>query len=496
MVPYQVATSTFVNTHKDYFWLPNKIETAYSTDNWGISTSATTAAAYMKKATEYLDKTGKSRDGLPFMIHDFSMRGMFGREAAAMSGFGHLCSGSAGTDTIPAVLFAMEYYKADIKNELVGASVNATEHSVATTNIMYIEDCLARSGEYTGKSGKVYDSGVVAGYLQYVSSTEADPKLIAEYIFMRETLLEFNTGILSYVADSYDFWSVVEILLPALRTEIMARDGKFVIRPDSGDPVKILCGSQVKDYTGETKYNGDLLTLDDAKDWFLEELCEKVGEETPHGEYGDSEPQGLFKFEGKTYNLVGEIFWNRHDKQYYYMDETKISSCEEFTQSAETKGLIEALADNFGTTKTSKGFLELDSHIGAIYGDSITLERQDAIYSQLFAKGFCPEPVLGVGSYSYQYVTRDTHGSAVKATNVVKNGRDVEVCKEPKTDSSKKSARGLLKVYRDEDGVIKMKDQCTREEEQEGLLQVVFEDGVLFNETSLQEIRDRVTSTY
>lgn len=456
LVPYQVATSTFVNTHKDFYWLPNKIETAFSTDNWGISTAATTAVAYMEKVKEYFEKTGKAPDMIPFMAHNFSMRGSFGREAAAMADFGHLASGFAGTDTIPGVLFAMKYYGADIKTQLVGASVNATEHSVATTNIMYIVDQLGEKGVYVGKSGEPYMIAPVNELLREVMGVaqhDTDIRLTAEYIFMRETLLEFNTGILSYVADSYDFWSVVSILLPALKEEIMARDGKFVIRPDSGDPADILCG--------------DAMTWDsDLNGYAMESM--KMGGYTAirkGGKYFELDPETpyLSKFVG-----VGG--------------------------SPENKGLIQALYDTFGGTETSKGFIELDSHIGAIYGDSITLERQDDIYSRLFAKGFCPEPVLGVGSYSYQYVTRDTHGSAVKATNVVKSGRDVEVCKEPKTDIGKKSAKGLLMVDYDADGNIFMKDQCTREEEKQGLLQVVFEDGVLYNTTTLEEIRARVAS--
>ena len=148
----------------------------------------------------------------------------------------------------------------------------------------------------------------------------------------------------------------------------------------------------------------------------------------------------------------------------------------------------------FGGSDGGMGFKMLDEHIGAIYGDSITLERQREIYQRLMDKGFCPEPVLGVGSYSFQYVTRDTHGSAVKATNVVKNGIDLAIAKDPKTDSSKKSAKGLLMVDIDENGKLFMKDQCTREEEQQGLLRVVYEDGQLFNVTTLEEIRALISS--
>ena len=107
------------------------------------------------------------------------------------------------------------------------------------------------------------------------------------------------------------------------------------------------------------------------------------------------------------------------------------------------------------------------------------------------AKGFAPMVVLGIGSYSYQHVTRDTHGSAVKSTWVQRNGKGVDVFKDPKTDSKKKSAKGLLRVEK-ENGVFVLYDQQTEEQEKQGLLVPVFRDGKLLRETSLQETRARV----
>ena len=417
MVPYQVATTTIVNTHPRFPWLPNKLETSWSTDNWGISTSLTTAVEYQKVAREFYALTGKPFDFIMFAIHDFSMRGMFGRQAAGMSGLGHLMGGSAGTDTIRAVTDAMRYYGADIDSELIGASVNATEHSVTCS---WIEE-----GE--------------EAFVEYLITGPA------------------TTGILSFVSDTWDFWNFVTVTLPKLKGKLMARDGKFVIRPDSGCPVKILTGYKTsgKNYEDFVHTGG---------------YCE-LGMEA-------------IQVNGVYYSTI----LDEAGKERLSINK------EDILMECEVKGLIECLWDIFGGTVTDKGFKMLDEHIGAIYGDSITLERQRQIYQRLMDKGFCPEPVLGVGSYSFQYVTRDTHGSAVKATNVVKNGVDLAIAKDPKTDTSKKSAKGLLKVYTDECGFIRMKNQCTRQEEQEGMLRVVFEDGELFNVTTLQEIRDLVTS--
>lgn len=97
-----------------------------------------------------------------------------------------------------------------------------------------------------------------------------------------------------------------------------------------------------------------------------------------------------------------------------------------------------------------------------------------------------------IGSYTYEYVTRDTFGFAMKATAGIVNGEFFEIYKDPKTDNgTKKSAKGLLKVY-EENGKILLKEQCSETEENEGILEVVFEDGKLIRVHTLKEIRDRL----
>ena len=50
------------------------------------------------------------------------------------------------------------------------------------------------------------------------------------------------------VSDTWDLWKVLTEYLPALKSEIEGRDGKLVIRPDSGDPADILCGDPTAEY--------------------------------------------------------------------------------------------------------------------------------------------------------------------------------------------------------------------------------------------------------
>lgn len=405
-VPYGVPPVTFVNTVKGFDWLEGFLETVFSTENWPIQTSATTAKAYLKRTVESFDTAGLPHDLVPFMCHDFSLRGCFGRHAGAMSGFGHLTS-FAGTDTIPAILFAEKYYNANIETELVGASVNATEHSISTTAIMSM----------------VEEKGI--------------SKLKAEVEFVRHLMKKSPEGILSHVSDSFDFWAFVTEGLPMLKEEILSRNGKLVIRPDSGDPVEILCGREDVEKATDGKYYAD-------KDW---------------------------QTDGAGYPML------------------RIGAAP--VPEEEVKGLVQLLGEMFGTTESPTGLKLLHDKIGAIYGDSITLERQDQIINRLEAKGYAGMVVLGIGSYSYQFVTRDTHGSAVKSTWAERNGIPVDVCKDPKTDSKKKSLKGLIRVEL-EDGKYVAYDQQAPEQEEQGELKTVFEDGKLLYETTLSEIRQRI----
>lgn len=374
LVPLKVPMFTIKNTLAEFFWLTNSLETLISNVIWMPCTSATTALQYLRTFNKFADETIGNRNFVPFQGHDFSYRGLAGGEAALTSGAGHLLS-FFGTDTVPAIDLLEQYYGADSDKEMVGCSVPATEHSVMCLNAEY--------------NGGIPD----------------------EYNSIRRLITKVHpTGIVSLVCDSFDFWGVLTNTLPKLMKDIVSRNGKLVVRPDSGDPVLIVCGD-------------------------------------PNAKEG----------------------------------------------TPEHKGAVQCLWETFGGTVNSKGFKELDSHIGLIYGDSITLVRQMEILTRLKAKGFASSNVvLGIGSYTYQYVTRDTFGFAVKATAGIVNGEFREIYKDPKTDNgTKKSARGLLRVEK-ENGKLVLHDQQTLEQEEQGELQVVFHNGNVYNTQTLSEIRTRI----
>jgi nicotinamide phosphoribosyltransferase len=369
-VPIGVPVLTIVNTHPDFFWLTNYLETIISASLWKPMTSATIAFEFKKLLTHYATLTGSDPSFVDFQAHDFSFRGMSGWDDASLSGAAHLTC-FKGTDCVSAIDYLDHYYDADRTVDITGMSVPATEHSV-----------MCATGTY--------------GELDTIR------RLITQV---------YPEGIVSIVADSYDLWRTLDVYLPALYDSIIQRQGKVVIRPDSGNPVDIIMG--------------DLSALPNSPAY---------------------------------------------------------------------KGALQLLWENFGGRVNAAGFKELNSKVGLIYGDAITLNRANLMLQLMHERGFASSNIVfGVGSYTYQYVTRDTLGFAIKATSAVIEGKRHAIYKDPITATKgnpKKSARGLLKVDLDvETGNFYLMSNVFQGDEESGHLQIVFEDGKLFNRTDLAEIR-------
>lgn len=476
LCPIRVPMLTIHNTLPEFFWITNYLETIISTMLWKPITSATIAHGYKKLLVGWALKTDPDNiDFTNWQGHDFSSRGLDATDAIISSGLGHLTS-FWGTDSLATLWGARHFYD---EKEFLAGSVPATEHSVMCAG--------SKEGE--------------------------------KETFLR--LLEtYPTGPLSVVSDTWDFWKVLTETLPEIKEQIMSRDGKLIIRPDSGDPVDIICGT-LNNYRDISKYfpEGEILP-----EYFEDYLIGEVQDETPHGEMGPDEYEQTYIVRGKLYTVnIDNISWNRYDKQYYFVDmyEKANITFKEDQILPEHKGAVEILWDIFGGTVNEQGYKVLDSHIGLIYGDSITLERGREICKRLEAKGFATtNVVLGIGSFTYQFNTRDTFGFAMKATYIEKatlitdcdevgakacvdscqgdcqrvEYEGIEIFKDPKTDSGlKKSAKGLLKVIQGENG-LELVDQISWEElrAEDNLLTPVYVDGKFMKETTMTEIRERV----
>ena len=390
VAPIGVPFLTIRNTLPEYEWLPNYLETILSTDLWKQLTVATIAKAFKEVSVKFALETTGSTDGIEWQNHDFSCRGQSGLESSAINGVGFLLS-SCGTDNIASLWAADKFYQSTNEQGLLAGSVSAGEHSVTTLGILTEQERAEANGETIGLDE-------------------------SEYRYAKSVLTEkFPNGIVSYVADSYDYYGFLSEVLPSLKEEVLARDGKFVVRGDSGNPVDVICG----DVNGKTR---------------IEQI-----------------------------------------------------------------GTIEHLWNIFGGTINEQGYKVLDSHIGMIYGDGITVQRSKEILERLKQKGFSSTNIVfGVGSYSLNMISRDHLGMAIKATNAVVdvNGVDVDkpIYKDPKTDSTKKSARGLISVHKDGFGNITYKDMQTRKQEDTGLLTTVYMNGQFHKLTTVFEIRERMWS--
>ena len=478
-----IPVLTVVNTHKNFSWLTNYIESVLSSELWKPMTVATFAREFNTLADYWFDKTVEDQTFRKFTIHDFSYRGHGTHRESAICGAAPLLF-SNGTDNIPGVLLARALYGAD---ENVAGSVAASEHSVTTLGINFFAD-QKFDGELKTLTDQLLNKMIALG-IQF-EYEKALGELVTIYRLLTEV---YPTGIFSYVSDSYDYWRVLTVILPILKPVIMRRDGKLVIRPDSGDPVKIVCGEV-------SPAQATLIpesSMEFCEDFCKEVLIDRLVDETPHGYSGPSSFEGLFVDSDGTYfkAVISDISWNRYDKQYYYLDDRHSITCivETIDLNPAEKGSIEVLSEVFGYTTNAKGYKELPPQIGLIYGDGITYQRAKDIYSQLASKGFAANNVvLGVGSYSFSGGTRDTLGFAIKATYAEVNGKPTPIYKEPKTDMSKKSARGLMKIEQDANGELVLVDNCSWAEEAEGLLQVVFENGKLYNQPDFTAIRTRL----
>ena len=424
-----VPHMTFVNTVDGFAWLTLFLETYISKMAWQMPTAATIAHKFRQNANEWVEKTDRENMWVTqFMCHDFHARGGNPFTSIAV-GLGHALS-NQGSDTLN-VIPASRYYYDEPEDNVVINSVNASEHSVSTTKIF----------------------------------TVGEQQMIADWIKL------FPTGMLSVVGDTFSIWEFIEYCRE-LKEKILARDGKIICRPDSGNPVDIICGNA-------HRVQG-----------FTEGVLKKVGE--------------------------GGVVYHYVDKKYYrvfsdHNGEVYGDVVLDSDIAPEQKGVIELLWDIFGGTVNEQGYKVLDPHIGAIYGDSLNLERQVDIYSRLEAKGFAASNVvLGVGSFTYVMLTRDSAGYAAKGSwfeveeefwsspeslEVGVRTVSYNIYKDPITDDGTKiSRKGLLQVTQDDEGGCVVKEQCTWEEEHEGMLRIIYEDGDFHNQETLTEIRERLNN--
>lgn len=192
----QNALVTITNTHPDFYWFVNYIETLLL-KVWYPTTVATISNKYLRLCSKWAFRTCDNEEHLPFQIHDFGYRAVSSQESGEIGGAAHLLN-FMGTDTTGGIKMLRDHYSGVYP---IGLSVPASEHSVMCS-----------------------------------WSTENDDKEA-----IRNMLDKYPSGIVSIVSDTYDLWEAIEFFAsPKIKQKILERDGKVVVRPDSGDPEEIV----------------------------------------------------------------------------------------------------------------------------------------------------------------------------------------------------------------------------------------------------------------
>lgn len=441
-VDMQVPVFTVINTHEDFYWLTNYLETYLSCMVWPVCNAASISEQYILTSARWAKVTGAPDMWVGIANHCFAGRGHRGMEDSMMSGMGHMMAGNLGTDTVWAIDGLEHYYNADSDKELIGCSVNAFEHATATQRIAYYRDVL--------------------GFKDYLLQAEEES--------LKDILTElYPTGIISYVSDSEDHFGVLELILPRLKEIILARTPdslglcKTVFRPDSSkkSPLEVIVGDHY------------LVESADKLHGYTWEAMEKLGHDW-------------------AYVVDGYTYFKRVLTEGCRMSFEKVEYAD---VPADIKGSLQLLWDVFGGTQNELGFSVIHEAVGLIYGEAINIEAQEIIFKSMVAHGWCVSNVLlGTGSWGFlEASSRDSYNFAIKGTNSIINCLEVSMQKNPKTAGGfKKSAKGYLRVEL-EDGTYVLYDEQTAEQEKLGELKVVLRDGVFHNVVSLSDIRARNT---
>lgn len=200
-VPMHVPMFAITNTHPDFAWLPQALESLISAEMWHPMLAATVGYTYRQIVNEFYDKTCDDNIPRARALGAFDFRGEECLQSAVKAGAGW-CLSFLNTATVPTIPYLEKYYNCDCTKEPVAFGSPSTEHAVMCSN-------YAVDGD--------------------------------EETLIRRLLTEIypNTSF-SCVCDSYDYWNVVNNILPKLRKEIMEHNGCFLVRGDSGDCVEVV----------------------------------------------------------------------------------------------------------------------------------------------------------------------------------------------------------------------------------------------------------------
>lgn len=201
VVSVHVPMFGITNTHPDFAWLPQALESLISAEMWYPQITATVGKTYREIVNKYYDITCEDNVSRERALGAFDFRGDMCVDAALKAGAGW-CMSFVNTATVPVIPYLEEMFNADCTKEEVAFGAVSTEHFVMCSN-------YAVDGD--------------------------------EETFLRKMLTElYPDTSFSCVLDSYDYWNVIDNILPKLHREIMEHNGCMLMRGDSGDCVEVV----------------------------------------------------------------------------------------------------------------------------------------------------------------------------------------------------------------------------------------------------------------
>ena len=446
-VPIGCPIMEFRATEMWASWLTGYLETMASFGSWMPMTDATIAYENRKVVNQFYTKTVDDDVPRNSAAGDFSMRGMGGEDAAMMADAGHLLSFSS-TATVCTPWWLKCFYGASYE---VGRGVPSLEHSVF--------ESWGKEREYE----------------------------CFEHVATRV----WPHGPLSIVCDTWDAWNVLDDYLPRLKEKFAKRDGRVLLRPDSGIPADIICGAN-REHIDLSKLEG----RDDDEKLKRLFLARAANEQT--GELAEKH------YEVKTeHDMVAvDVRYSRDGDRYSAPEFISVSRRPKTTPE---KGFVQRICEICGYSVNSKGYKVAPPYIGVIYGDAITHDSMTEIYTRLAEMGYAANNVvLGFGSYTYQYVTRDTFGFALKVTHGILDGKETFMFKDPITDkgarsAGKKSQIGMCIVAQDPNtGEVSYTDHhyMAEADAHGNLLRPIFKNGELLVDEDFLTIRHRLNPDF
>lgn len=432
-VPIKVPMIEISNTHPDFAWVTNTIESLMSTTLWHTMLSANVGYKYRQIVNYWYNVTVDDDVPRNKALGDFSYRGQHSNESATKSSAA-FCLSFLNTATVPAIPWLERNYNCDCTKDQVAYGAISTEHSVMCSN-------------YT---------------------VDGDEKT-----FVKRLLTEvYPNHSFSMVSDSYDYWNMITEILPSLKEEIMNHKGTLSVRGDSGDPVDIICGDI------EVINCDDMLELKNAVS-FMKMFMDH-----------NDELMNYFSFKDKVYRMyyTGKLFNKYKYEEYTLTKENKGTVellWEEFGGTINKKG-FKVLDPHI---KAIYGDSITPQRCGEIYR---RLRRKGfAANNVSLGVGSFSFMCLERGEQLLPY-TRDTYGIAVKSTYGEIDGEPVMIYKDPKTDTGrfKKSQKGMCRVYRKPNGEITYTDNLIADQARYNMLTTVFKDSRMVKEYTLKEVRD------